>query len=99
MQLLAQFLIQRKISFQHGSTLFPKLAHLLFIAVIMLPQNLGRVAAQVQACGQAFDGGGFHRERQDAAIALFQLVSQLGDVVQQLSKTAAALWQPVQLNQ
>ena len=48
-QLLAQLLVQRKVIFQHLAPFLPQLKHLLFVAVIVLPQNFRRIAAQMQA--------------------------------------------------
>ena len=51
MQLFAELLVQTAVIFQHATTLLAQFEHLVFIAVIMLPEDAGRIAPQVQAGG------------------------------------------------
>ena len=97
MQLLAEAFIQAAVKLQHLAALLAQFEHLVLVAVIMLPQDAGGVAAQVQAGGQTLHGSGIDGERQDAAITLFQLVRQERDVVQQTGKTLVPLRQPLEL--
>ena len=97
MQLFAEAFIQSAVKLQHLAALLAQFEHLMLVAVIMLPQDAGGVAAQVQAGGQTLQGSGIDGERQDAAISLFQLVRQERDVVQQTGKTLVPLRQPLEL--
>ena len=98
-QLLAQSLIQRKVIFQHGAALLPQFQHLALVAIVVLPHHLGRIAAQVQARGPALPRAGLDRERQQAAIALLQLMRQRRDVIQHFGETLFPFGQRVEFRQ
>ncbi len=52
MQLFAQLFVQGKVIFERPVSFLPQLKHLLLISVVVLPQYLRRIAAQMPARGQ-----------------------------------------------
>ena len=50
----------------------------------------------MQPGSQALQRSGFNRKRQDATVALFQLVRQSRDLIQEAGKPLIVLWQHIE---
>jgi len=98
-QLFAQLFVQRKVILERFAPFLAQLEHFLLVAVVVLPQHLRRVAAQMPACGEPLRARGVEREGQNAAITPLQLVGEPRNGGQQLREALVPLREPVKLRQ
>ena len=94
MERLPQFLVECEIVLEGPAPVGAKREHLLFEAVVVVPERRDRIARQMQGHAQAAEASGPRMERQDAPVPALELVRQCRDVILKTEEPFGVVRQP-----